>query len=83
MAAPDAAAVAAQGAAADLAIGDVGLTGSTALAEPTLLDLIVCALLKGLRGMGEEALQGRRCRCSGHCQSGIALMPRSRPRSPP
>ncbi|KAL4449401.1 hypothetical protein ABPG77_007045 [Micractinium sp. CCAP 211/92] len=42
MAAPDAAAVAAQGAAADLAIGDVGLTGSTALAEPTLLDLIVC-----------------------------------------
>ncbi|KAL4427752.1 hypothetical protein ABPG75_001841 [Micractinium tetrahymenae] len=42
MAAPDPAAVAAQGQAADLAMGDVGLTGSTALAEPSLLDIVIC-----------------------------------------
>lgn len=62
MAAPDQAAVAAQGAAADLAMGDVGLTGSTALAEPTLLDIIVCEAMDGLRGAGEGGSEaGRRC----------------------
>lgn len=60
MAAPDQAAVAAQGAAADLAMGDVGLTNSTALAELNLLDAIVCAAWDG-PWAGEGDVEMRAC----------------------
>lgn len=44
MAAPQQAAVAAQGAAAEMATSDIALTGSMALPEPTLLDMVLCKL---------------------------------------
>lgn len=42
MADPQAVAVLAEGAAADLAMSDIGLFGSMALAEPTVLDMVLC-----------------------------------------